>query len=68
VLDEATNAIDIPTERLLLERICALSPAPTIVMIAHRPESLALCRSIVRLEDGRRVDEHSESARAAAAT
>jgi ATP-binding cassette subfamily C protein len=53
VLDEATNAIDIPTERLLLERLAALSPAPTIVMIAHRPESLALCRSVVRLEAGR---------------
>jgi ATP-binding cassette subfamily C protein len=53
VLDEATNALDIPTERLVLERICALEPQPTIVMIAHRPESLALCRTVVRLEDGR---------------
>ena len=53
VLDEATNAIDIPTERLVLERICALEPQLTIVMIAHRPESLALCRTVVRLEDGR---------------
>ena len=53
VLDEATNAIDIPTERLLLERLAALAPAPTIVLVAHRPESLALCRSVVRLEDGR---------------
>jgi ATP-binding cassette, subfamily C, bacterial len=53
VLDEATNAIDIPTERLLLERLAALEPAPTIVMIAHRPESLALCRTVIRLEEGR---------------
>ncbi|HEX3406960.1 MAG TPA: ABC transporter ATP-binding protein, partial [Caulobacteraceae bacterium] len=53
VLDEATNAIDMPTERLVLERICALEPQPMIVMIAHRPESLALCRTVVRLEDGR---------------
>jgi ATP-binding cassette subfamily C protein len=55
VLDEATNAIDIPTERLVLERICALLPQPTIVMIAHRPESLALCRTVVEIEDGRLV-------------
>lgn len=55
VLDEATNAIDIPTERLVLERICALEPQPTIVMIAHRPESLALCRSVVEIEAGRIV-------------
>jgi ATP-binding cassette subfamily C protein len=53
VLDEATNAIDVPTERLLLERLCTLAPAPTIVMIAHRPESLALCRTVVRLDEGR---------------
>jgi ATP-binding cassette, subfamily C, bacterial len=52
VLDEATNAIDIPTERLLIERLGALTPAPTIVMIAHRPESLALCRTLVRLDEG----------------
>jgi ATP-binding cassette subfamily C protein len=56
VLDEATNAIDIPTERLLLERLSSLSPTPTIVMIAHRPESLALCRTVVRLDEGRLVE------------
>lgn len=53
VLDEATNAIDLPTERLLLERLASLSPPPTVVVIAHRPESLALCRTIVRLDEGR---------------
>jgi len=67
VLDEATNAIDIPTERLLLERLAALEPAPTIVMIAHRPESLALCRTVIRLEAGR-VAETSHGAAAALAS
>jgi ATP-binding cassette subfamily C protein len=61
VLDEATNAIDIPTERLVLERICALTPQPTIVMIAHRPESLALCRTVVRLEEGRLAPAGAET-------
>jgi ATP-binding cassette subfamily C protein len=60
VLDEATNAIDIPTERLVLERICALAPQPTIVMIAHRPESLVLCRTVVRLEEGRLAPVEAE--------
>jgi ATP-binding cassette subfamily C protein len=55
VLDEATNAIDIPTEQVLLERLAALSPAPTIVMIAHRPESLAQCSVVIRLDAGRLV-------------
>jgi ATP-binding cassette subfamily C protein len=52
VLDEATNAVDLATERALLERLAALTPRPTIVMIAHRPESLALCHVVLRLEDG----------------
>ena len=66
VLDEATNAIDIPTERLLLERICALAPQPTIVMIAHRPESLALCRTVVRLDAGRLAEVAAASGAALA--
>jgi len=65
VLDEATNAIDIPTERLMLERLAALTPTPTIVMIAHRPESLVLCRQILRLEEGRIVEPPIGAAAAA---
>jgi ATP-binding cassette subfamily C protein len=64
LLDEATNAIDVAAERALIERISNLSPRPTIVLIAHRPDSLALCRRIVRLEEGRLA----EPPRAAAPT
>jgi ATP-binding cassette subfamily C protein len=53
VLDEATSAIDLDGERTILERLRRLQPRPTIVMIAHRPESLAFCDRILRLEDGR---------------
>ena len=56
VLDEATNAIDVETERGVLARLAALSSRPTIVMIAHRPESLAFCRTVLRLEDGVFID------------
>lgn len=52
VMDEATNAIDISAERQLLERLAAMRPRMTIVMIAHRPESLALCDQVVHIEDG----------------
>jgi ATP-binding cassette subfamily C protein len=62
VLDEATNAIDIASERALMERLDALSPRPTIVMIAHRSESLALCRSVLRLEEGRLCDVSASDA------
>jgi ATP-binding cassette, subfamily C, bacterial len=57
IMDEATNAIDVDAERALVARIASLSPPPTIVLIAHRPESLAPCRRVLRLEDGRLVDE-----------
>jgi ATP-binding cassette subfamily C protein len=57
VMDEATNAIDVDGERRLLERLAALQPRPTIVMIAHRAESLALCEHVVRMQDGRLYDD-----------
>ncbi|HXC56368.1 MAG TPA: ABC transporter ATP-binding protein [Rhizomicrobium sp.] len=50
VMDEATNAIDIAGERALLERLLALRL--TVVMIAHRAESLALCDRVVHMADG----------------
>jgi len=68
VLDEATNAIDVPTERGILEQVSALTPRPTIVMIAHRPESLALCERVWRLEEGRIVESGTRPARLQAAS
>jgi ATP-binding cassette subfamily C protein len=56
VLDEATSAIDIPTERQVIGRVLTVRPRPTIVMIAHRAESLALCDRVLRLEAGRLVE------------
>jgi ATP-binding cassette subfamily C protein len=64
VLDEATNAIDIGSERALMQRLDAMAPRPTIVMIAHRSESLALCRSVLRLEEGRLCDASASDAAA----
>jgi ATP-binding cassette subfamily C protein len=53
VLDEAANAIDAPSETALLDRIAALDPRPTIVMISHREESLRWCDRVIRVEAGR---------------
>lgn len=57
VLDEATNAIDVAGERQLFERILTIRPRPTIVLIAHRSETLALCDRVIRMEDGRIADK-----------
>ena len=52
VLDEAMNAIDAGSETLLLGRIAALEPRPTILMISHRAESMATCDQVIRVEGG----------------
>jgi ATP-binding cassette subfamily C protein len=66
ILDETTSAIDIPTERAVLERLAALPWRPTIVLIAHRPESLALCGRIIEFAEGRIVsDRHTAPAMSA---
>ena len=59
VLDEATSAIDIPTERKILTAVVGLDPRPTIVMIAHRDESLSSCDRIVRFQNGRLVGDEA---------
>src|SRR5215471_16769395 len=55
VLDQAMSAIDVPTERKIIKAILDLKPRPTIIMIAHRDQSLASCDRMLRLENGRAV-------------
>jgi ABC-type multidrug transport system fused ATPase/permease subunit len=53
VLDEAASAIDIEGEHELLERLLRTTPRLTIVMIAHRLESLRHCQRVIVFERGR---------------
>lgn len=52
LLDEAANAIDAEGEALLLSRLRALDPSPTIVLISHREASLDRCDMVVRVDQG----------------
>jgi ATP-binding cassette subfamily C protein len=61
VLDEATSAIDVATECDVINRVLKIRPRPTIVMIAHRAESLALCDRVLRLEAGRFIIDSGTS-------
>ena len=61
VLDEATNAIDVDGERAILRRLSALEPRPTIIMVAHREQSLAMCSRILTLEAGRIVRDEQRT-------
>jgi ATP-binding cassette subfamily C protein len=53
VLDEATNALDIATERRILGRLASLPHRPTLLIVAHRPEALEQCNRVLHLDAGR---------------
>jgi len=55
ILDEATSALDTSTENSVIQNIALEAEDITVVMIAHRTQTLAQCESIVRLEGGRIV-------------
>jgi ATP-binding cassette, subfamily C, bacterial len=58
VLDEGTSGIDIEGESIVLERLLRqATPRPTIVMIAHRLESLRHCERVLVFEGGKVVSE-----------
>jgi ATP-binding cassette subfamily C protein len=59
VLDEATSAIDIEGEHALLARLRRATPRPTIVIIAHRFETLRHCERVLIFEGGTVVSEGS---------
>ena len=55
VLDEATSQIDVESERLIHDALAAYVENRTVIMITHRPSTLALADSIVKVERGRVV-------------
>ncbi len=52
IFDEATSALDLETEAALMQSIDSISFDITIIMIAHRIQSLSGCNHILRIEDG----------------
>ncbi len=53
ILDEATSALDMSSENALAETIKELAGQVTLVVVAHRPNTLAACETMLWLEDGR---------------
>ena len=51
-LDEATSALDMTTERALMKKINALHFKPTIIMIAHRLDTLSYCDKVFEIKNG----------------
>lgn len=53
ILDEATNALDRPTERALRDAIDAGRRDRVVIVIAHRRETIETADQVVVIEDGR---------------
>jgi len=51
-LDEATNSLDMDTQRNVLKSIESLSKEVTVFMVAHRKETLINCDKIYMLKKG----------------
>ena len=52
VLDEPTSALDVHSERLLQQTISELEGRVTMVIVAHRLSTIAVCQRLLVLEDG----------------
>ncbi|MFC1773986.1 ABC transporter ATP-binding protein [Pseudomonadota bacterium] len=59
VLDEATNALDSVTEGIVMDSIQKLSHKLTIIMIAHRMNTVQNCDVIHYIDEGRLVSSGS---------
>jgi len=55
VLDEATSALDNETERVVMEAIASLGSQITVLIIAHRLNTLKACDLIVKLGPGQNI-------------
>jgi len=66
VLDEATNALDAPTEDEIVALVGALRGQCTVILIAHRASTLAGCDCVLELDRGRLVGRKAFAELAAA--
>ena len=57
VLDEATSALDNETEKAIMDSINHLHGKKTLIIIAHRLQTIEQCDIVYRVEDGKIVRE-----------
>ena len=57
ILDEATNALDNQTEQAVMESVNKLSNKITIILIAHRLNTVKKCDTIFRIDKGEIVEK-----------
>ena len=57
ILDEATSALDNETEAAIMESINRLQGRKTLIIIAHRLQTIEKCDIVYRVENGKVVQE-----------
>ncbi|PYN72968.1 MAG: hypothetical protein DMD96_33755 [Candidatus Rokuibacteriota bacterium] len=57
ILDEPTSAVDMDTEAVIVEALERLQKGRTVVIISHRPTTLAGCSTVLTIEQGRIVSD-----------
>ncbi|MCR4696941.1 MAG: ABC transporter ATP-binding protein/permease [Lachnospiraceae bacterium] len=57
VLDEATSALDGDTEKAIMDSVNSLHGKKTLIIIAHRLQTIEKCDSVYRIENGHAVKE-----------
>jgi ABC-type multidrug transport system fused ATPase/permease subunit len=57
ILDEATSALDGSTEKKIMESITSLSTQMTIIMVAHRLNTVKNCDIIYFMDKGKIIDK-----------
>jgi ABC-type multidrug transport system fused ATPase/permease subunit len=55
-IDDTTSALDPATESVVLQRLAALEPPTTIVLVATRPSAIAIADVVFYIEGGQVVD------------
>ncbi|MCR5278490.1 MAG: ABC transporter ATP-binding protein/permease [Lachnospiraceae bacterium] len=60
ILDEATSALDNDTEAAIMESINALHGRKTLIIIAHRLETIKKCDVVYRVQDGKITKEKEQ--------
>ncbi len=60
ILDEATSALDNDTEAAIMESINRLHGKKTLVIIAHRLQTIEKCDLVYRVENGKAVVERGK--------
>ena len=60
ILDEATSALDNDTEAAIMESINRLHGKKTLVIIAHRLQTIEKCDVVYRVENGKAVIERGQ--------